>query len=439
MSDKLHADSAGEGSETPRRRPIWRQLWLWVLLAMVVGILLGIYDPKLAVQMQPFGDGFVHLISMVIAPLIFCTIVNGVANMADMSRVGRVAVKSLVIFEVMTLLAIVVALLAANILRPGVGMNVNVHDLHSGAVEDYVKQADQISFVSFALNIIPHTFLGAFTQGNVLQVLFLAVICGFALINIGTKARPLLDVLDVGMQMLFRIVNIVMWVAPIGAFGAIAFTVGKFGVTSLESLGKLVGEFYLVCIVFIIVSVAPIAWWCGFNMFKFLRYFRDEILISIATTSSESVLPRIMAKLTQLGCQKELVGFVVPAGYSFDLTGACLYLGMTTIFLAQATNTPLDLQHQLGLVLLMTLTSKGAAGVSGAAFVVLAATIAMDGSIPVSSVALMLGIHRLMSQGFTPTFAITNAAAAMGVAQWDNGLDRDKMRAALSAGPAQAI
>lgn len=432
MSEKFSSDGAVEARGHPKRQVFWRQLWLWVLVAMIVGVVLGVYDPKIAIQMKPFGDGFIRLISMVIAPLIFCTIVNGIANMADMSRVGRVAVKSLVIFYVMTSLAIVLALVAANFLEPGKGMNINPSDLRSTEVGDALKRADQISFVSFMLNIIPRTLVGAFVEGNVLQVLFLAVICGFALIGVGKKARPMLDVLDVAMQMLFRVVNTIMWVAPIGAFGAIAFTVGKFGFGSLASLGKLIGEFYAVCLFFIVVSTAPIAWWCGFNIFKFMRFFRDEILISIATTSSEPVLPRIMSKLTELGCEKGLVGFVVPAGYSFDLTGACLYLGMTTIFLAQATNTPLDLMHQIGLVLLMTLTSKGAAGISGAAFVVLTATISMDGTIPVSSVALMLGIHRLMSQGFTPTFVITNAVATMAVAKWDKALDQDQMRAALA-------
>ena len=432
MAGKLSGEDVSLTTAVESRRPVWRQLWLWVLLAMIVGVVLGVTDPKLALQMQPFGELFIRLISMVIGPLIFCTIVNGIANIADMSRVGRVALKSLVVFEAMTLMAIIVALVAANLLHPGAGMNVNAADLHSGAVGDYVKRAEQISITAFALNIVPKTLLGAFVEGNVLQVLFLAVICGFALIGVGKKAQPLLDVLDISMQMLFRIVGIVMWVAPIGAFGAIAFTVGKFGVASLASLGKLVGEFYLVCLVFIVMCVVPIAMWCGFNILKFIRYFRDEILISVATTSSEPVLPRIMTKLTALGCNRALVGFVVPAGYSFNLTGACLYLGMATIFLAQATNTPLDLMHQLGLVLLMTVTSKGAAGISGAAFVVLTATIAMDGSIPVSSLALMLGIHRLMSQGFTPTFVITNTAAAMGIAKWDNALDQDQMRKALA-------
>jgi aerobic C4-dicarboxylate transport protein len=415
------------------RKPVklWKQLWLWVLAAMVIGVVLGMFAPGVAVQMQPLGDAFIRLIQMVIGPLIFCTIVNGIANMADMSRVGRIAGKALVVFYAMTLFAIVLALVSANILQPGAGMNINPADLRGANLSEYLDRAEQVSFSSFILNIIPKTFVGAFTEGNVLQVLFLAVMSGFALIWMGARAKPVLDVLDAALQMIFRIVGMVMWVAPIGAFGAIAFTVGKFGVGSLASLGTLILEFYLVCIVFMTCTVGAIAWRCGFNFFKFFRYFRDELLISVATTSSETVLPRIMTKLTEAGCEKGLVGFVVPAGYSFNLTGACLYLGMATIFLAQATNTSLTFAHQLGLLLLMTLTSKGAAGIPGAAFVVLTATIAMDHTIPVSSVALLLGIHRLMSQGFTPTFAITNAAAAMGIANWDKALDREKMREAL--------
>jgi aerobic C4-dicarboxylate transport protein len=416
----------------PRRTPVWKQLWLWVLAAMVIGVVLGMFAPRTAVQMQPLGDAFIRLIQMVIGPLIFCTIVNGIGNMADMSRVGRIAGKTLIVFYAFTLFAIILAVVAANVLQPGVGMNINPADLHGADLGEYLKRAEQVTVSSFILNIIPRTFIGAFVEGgSVLQVLFLAVMSGFALISLGEKARPLLNVLDAGLQMIFRIVNMVMWVAPIGAFGAIAFTVGKFGVGSLASLGTLIGEFYLVCIVFIVCTVSVMAWWCGFNVFKFIRYFRDELLISVATTSSETVLPRLMTKLTDAGCEEGLVGFVVPAGYSFNLTGACLYLGMAAIFLAQATNTPLTLAHQLGLLLLMTVTSKGAAGIPGAAFVVLAATIEMDHSIPVTSVALLLGIHRLMSQGFTPTFVITNAAAAMGIARWEKALDKDQMRAAL--------
>jgi aerobic C4-dicarboxylate transport protein len=432
MTDLAHTPATADAHSHPAgRKKIWQQLWLWVLAAMIVGVVLGMFAPKTAVQMQPLGDAFIRLISMVIGPLIFCTIVNGIANMADMSRVGRVAVKTLVVFYVMTALAVVVALIAANLLQPGQGMNINPADLSSTGLGDYMKKADQITPMSFILNIIPKTFVSAFVEGNVLQVLFLAVISGFALIWMGKRAQPLLDVLDAVLQMIFRIVTIVMWVAPIGAFGAIAFTVGKFGVGSLASLGTLVGEFYVVCVIFILLTVVPIAWYCGFNPFKFIRLFRDELLLSIATTSSEVVLPRVITKLVSAGCEKNLVGFVVPAGYSFDLTGACLYLGMATIFLAQATNTPMTLLHQLGLLLLMTLTSKGAAGIPGAAFVVLAATIEMDHSIPVASVALLLGIHRLMSQGFTPTFVITNAVATMGIAKWEKVLDQEQMREAL--------
>lgn len=432
MTDLAQPSSTADPHLFPARRTIWKQLWLWVLAAMIVGVLLGMVAPKTGVAMQPLGDAFIRLISMVIAPLIFCTITAGIANMADMGRAGRIAAKTLVFFYAMTLFAIVVALVAANLLHPGQGMNINPADLHGGDLGEYIKKADQITPMSFILNIIPKTFVGAFVEGNVLQVLFLAVVCGFALIWMGKRAQPLLDVLDAVLQMIFRIVSIAMWVAPIGAFGAIAFTVGKFGVGSLASLGTLVGEFYVVCIIFILLTVAPIAWWCGFSIFKFIRLFRDELLISIATTSSETVLPQVMTKLARVGCDKGLVGFVVPAGYSFDLTGACLYLGMATIFLAQATNTPLTFAHQLGLLLLMSIASKGAAGIPGAAFVVLAATITMDHSIPVSSVALLLGIHRLMSQGFTPTFVITNAVATMGIAKWERALDEDQMRAALA-------
>jgi aerobic C4-dicarboxylate transport protein len=432
MTALTQAGDAAELHARPARKAWWRQLWLWVLLAMVAGVALGAGAPKLAVQAQPLGDAFIRLISMVIAPLIFCTIVNGIARMSDMSRVGRVAVKTLAVFYAMTLLAIVVALLAANALHPGTGMNIDPAALHGGAnLDEYLSRAGQITPMAFVMNIMPKTFLGAFVDGNVLQVLFLAVLCGFGLIGLGPKAEPLLDVLDTGLHMIFRIVGMVMWVAPIGAFGAIAFTVGKFGVASLASLGTLIGEFYLACVVFILAAIVPVAWYCGFNPLKFIRLFRDELLISVATTSSEAVLPGVMAKLSEAGCEEGLVGFTVPAGYSFNLTGACLYLGMATIFLAQATNTPLGFAHQLGLVLLMTLTSKGAAGIPGAAFVVLAATIAMDHTIPVSSVALLLGIHRLMSQGFTPTFVITNAAATMGIARWEGALDRERMRTAL--------
>jgi len=286
--------------------------------------------------------------------------------------------------------------------------------------------------VPFLMNIIPGTFVGAFAEGNVLQVLFIAVACGFALVQLGERAAPLVNIIDIGAKMIFAVVNIVMWAAPIGAFGAIAFTVGKFGVGSLASLGKLVGEFYLTCVIFIVVALGPVAWFCGVSLVKLIRYISEELLICIATTSSETVLPRIITKLERLGCERSVVGLVIPTGYSFNLDGTCLYLAMASVFLAQATNTHLDLSQQIGLLLILLLTSKGAAGIAGAAFVVLAATLGATGTIPVASVALVLGIHRLMSQGLTPTNLVGNALATIVIAKWENALDERRLHDELN-------
>jgi aerobic C4-dicarboxylate transport protein len=414
-----------------RKNPWWAQLWVWVLIAMALGIALGIAAPDLAGQMGPLGDAFIKLIRMLIAPIIFCTVVTGIAHMADMARVGRVAIKAIIYFEVMTTVALIIGLLAVNILQPGAGMNVDVSKLNPSVVEPYVKLTHEVGFVPFLVNVIPSSFVGAFTEGNILQVLFIAVLSGFALVWLGERAKPLVDVIDVASKMLFVIVGIVMWTAPIGAFGAIAFTVGKFGVGSLASLGKLILGFYLTCIVFIAIGFAPIARLCGFSLLKLIRYIKEELLICIATTSSETVLPRIMDKLEQLGCEKSVVGLVVPTGYSFNLDGTCLYLATAAVFLAQATNTPLDIWHQIGLLLILLLTSKGAAGVAGAAFVVLAATLGAESSIPVASVALVLGIHRLMSQGLTPTNLLGNAVATIVMAKWEGALDEKRLHRVL--------
>ena len=414
-----------------RKNPWWAQLWVWVLIAMALGIALGIAAPDLAGQMGPLGDAFIKLIRMLIAPIIFCTVVTGIAHMADMARVGRVAIKALIYFEVMTTIALIVGLLAVNILQPGAGMNVDVSKLNPSVVEPYVKLTHEVGFVPFLVNVIPSSFVGAFTEGNILQVLFIAVLSGFALVWLGERGKPLVDVIDVASKMLFIIVGIVMWTAPIGAFGAIAFTVGKFGVGSLASLGKLILGFYLTCVVFIAVAFVPIARICGFSLLKLIRYIKEELLICIATTSSETVLPRIMDKLEQLGCEKSVVGLVVPTGYSFNLDGTCLYLATAAVFLAQATNTPLDIWHQIGLLLILLLTSKGAAGVAGAAFVVLAATLGAESSIPVASVALVLGIHRLMSQGLTPTNLLGNTVATIVMAKWEGALDEARLRRVL--------
>jgi aerobic C4-dicarboxylate transport protein len=398
---------------------------------MALGIALGVAAPDLASRMGPLGDAFIKLIRMLIAPIIFCTVVTGIAHMADMARVGRVAIKAIIYFEVMTTIALIIGLLAVNILQPGTGMNVDVSKLNPNVVEPYVKMTHEVGFVPFLMNIIPTTYVGAFTEGNILQVLFIAILSGFALVWLGERAKPLVDVIEVASKMVFIIVGIVMWTAPLGAFGAIAFTVGKFGVGSLASLGELVLGFYLTCVVFIAVAFTPLARLCGFSLLKLIRYIKEELLICIATTSSETVLPRIIDKLEQLGCEQSVVGLVVPTGYSFNLDGTSLYLATATVFLAQATNTPLDVWHQIGLLLILLVTSKGAAGVAGAAFVVLAATLGAESSIPVASVALVLGIHRLMSQGLTPTNLLGNAVATIVMAKWEGALDETRMHRVL--------
>src|SRR5258708_21359975 len=317
-------------------------------------------------------------------------------------------------------------------------MNVAAASINASVVEPYVKQTAVIGFVPFLLNILRQTFLVAFSEGNILQVLFVGVVCGFALMWLGDRARPLTDVIDVAAKMIFGVVRIVMWAAPLGAFGAIAFTVGKFGIGSLASLGKLVGGFYVTCIFFIVVVFGPIAAFCGFSLFKLIRYIREELLVCIATTSSETVLPRMIAKLENLGCEKSIVGLVIPTGYSFNLDGTCLYLATASVFLAQATNTHFDVSHQIGLLLILLVTSKGAAGIAAAAFVVLAATLAARGTIPVASVALVLGVHRLMSQALTPTNLLGNAVATVVIAKWENALDHVRMKEVLNGEPVPA-
>ena len=409
----------------------YKHLWVQVLAAMVLGIILGRFDPSLGVRMQPLGDAFIKAIRMLIAPIIFCTVVHGIARMMDVARVGRVALKAIVYFEVLTTIALVIGLVAVNLWKPGRGMNVDLAHVDTSAVQTYVAHPENVSVTQFLSNIIPGTFVGAFTEGNVLQVLFIAVLCAFALTRAGDRGKAVVDFIEAASHMLFSVVGIVMWAAPLGAFGAIAFTVGKFGAGSLISLGKLLGGFYVTCLIFVFGILWPIARWCGFSLFKLIRYIREELLIVLATTSSETVLPQLITKLEDLGCEEGIVGLVIPTGYSFNLDGTCLYLATTAVFLAQATNTPLDLWQQLGLLAVLLLSSKGAAGVAGAAFVVLAATIASTGTIPVASVALVLGIHRLMSEGLTPTNVIGNAVATIVVAKWERALDEGRLHAVL--------
>ena len=411
-----------------------KQLWFQVLVGMVAGGLLGWLDPDLGAQMKPFGDGFIALVRMIIAPVIFCTVVHGVAGMNDMRRVGRVAIKALVYFELVTTLALILALVAVNVLKPGAGMNVDLHRIDAHAVAGYVAQAHQQTIPEFFLHIIPTTFVSAFVQGDVLQVLLVSVLTAFALTALGERGRPLVAGVEAAAQVVFKIVGFIMWAAPIGAFGAIAFTVGKFGAASLVSLGTLLLEFYAVCLAFVVVILGLIAWRAGVNIFRLMGVIREELLIVAATTSSETVLPRLMQKLKGIGCEETVVGLVIPTGYSFNLDGTCLYLVTAAVFLAQATNTPLTIGHQITLLLVLLLTSKGAAGVAGAAFVVLAATLGSTGTIPVASIALILGIHRLMAEALTFVNVVGNSVATIVVARWEKAVDLERLRAEVGFG-----
>jgi aerobic C4-dicarboxylate transport protein len=424
--------------QRPGGRPFYLQLWFVVLLAMIIGIALGHFFPDTGVRMEPLGDAFIKAIRVLIAPIIFCTVVHGIASMANMAKVGRVALKALIYFEVLTTIALIVGLIAVNVFQPGAGMNVDLSKIDTESLAPYLAQTQSRTTIQFLLDIIPNTFIGAFGEGNVLQVLYVSVLCGFALSAMGNAGRPLTDLIGTAAQMFFRIVAIVMWAAPIGAFGAIAFTVGKFGAGSLVSLGKLLISFYATCLIFIVVVLSPICRWCGVSLLRFVRYIREELLIVIATTSSETVLPRMIAKLEAAGCEESVVGLVIPTGYSFNLDGTCLYLATAAVFLAQATNTPLPLAQQLGLMAVLLLASKGAAGVAGAAFIVLAATLGAVGTIPVESVAIILGVHRLMSQALTPTNLIGNGVATLVIAKWERALDEAQLHAALGSGKADA-
>ena len=411
----------------------YKTLWIQVMIAMVLGVALGHFSPQVGTSLQPLGDAFIKLIRMLIAPIIFCTVVQGIAKMNDMARVGRIALKTLVYFEVLTTIALVIGLVMVNLWQPGVGMNIDVANLDVGAAKGYIAQTQSQGVIPFLMNLIPSTTVGALAEGNVLQTLLLSVLFGAALMGLGELGKPFMNVLDAVSRMLFAAVGIVMWFAPLGALGAMAFTVGKYGTASLMSLGQLLLCFYATCLIFVFIVLGPIAHFCGFSLIKLMRFIREEILICFATTSSETVMPRIIVKLEALGCKPSVVGLVIPTGYSFNLDGTCLYLAAVTVFLAQATNTPLDWMQQLGLLAVLLLTSKGAAGVAGAAFVVLAATLSTVGSIPVSSVALVLGVHRLLSEGLTPTNLIGNAVATLVISKWEGDLDESKLQAVLNS------
>ncbi len=407
----------------PGRFGILGQLWFQVLAGTLIGVLLGWLAPDLGTAMKPFGDAFIKLIRMMIGPIIFVTVVHGIAGMNDMRSVGRVAFKSLLYFEVITTVALVLGLLVVNLWQPGAGMNVDASRIDTAAIQGYVHTAHDQSMVAYLMNVIPTTLVSALVEPHVLQVLFVSVLFGIALASVGERAAPVMTVIESASQALFKMIGFIMYFAPIGAFGAIAFTVGQFGAGSLLSLGELILEFFVVCGLFTVLVLGTVCWWCGVSLFRLLAYLRDEIVIVAATTSTETVLPRLIEKMKKVGCEESVVGFVVPAGYSFNLDGTCLYLTTVAVFLAQATNTELTIWHELGLVAVLLLTSKGAAGVAGAAFVVLAATLGSTGAIPVASIALILGIHRILAEGLTFVNLVGNAVATIVIAKWEGKLD----------------
>lgn len=429
MSPSPQADAAPHGGSSKR-------LYLWVLLAIVIGGAIGHYAPDTGVALKPLGDGFIGLIKMLIAPIIFLTVVMGIAGVADVKKVGRVGVKAILYFEVVSSVALLIGLLVVNLLKPGAGFNVDPATLDAGAVARYAQAAHDQSTVGFLLHIIPKTFTDAFTgDGDLLQVLLVALLFGFALSALGAQAQPVLSLFDAISTVFFRMMTMIMRLAPIGAGGAMAFTIGKYGLDSLGPLARLMGSFYLACVLFVVLVLGAIARLGGFSIFRFLRYIRDELLLVLGTSSSESALVPLMHKLERLGCSRSVVGLVVPSGYSFNLDGTNIYLTMAAIFVAQALNVELSLTQELTLLAVAMLTSKGASGVTGAGFITLAATLAVVPSVPVAGLALILGIDRFMSEARALTNLIGNGVATIIVARWENELDRPQLARALAAGP----
>jgi aerobic C4-dicarboxylate transport protein len=406
---------------------------------MALGVAVGHFMPGIGGQMQPLGDAFIRLIQMVVGPVIFCSVVLGIAGAGDIKKMGRVAITALIYFEVVTSFALVIGLVTINVFQPGSGMNVDVATLNTTQAASYITSAREfVSTSEFLLNVIPRTIVSGFAEGDILQILFVSVLFGFGLAAARERAQPMLKVVDSFASGLFWIIGLAMKISPIAAFGAIAFTVSRFGVGSMVSLGKLIGEFYFTCALFLLLVLWPIARYSGFSLFKLMRYIRAELLLVLGTSSSESVFPQLLGKLEQLGVQRSVVGLVLPAGYSFNHDGTCLYFAAVSVFLAQATNTALGWQQQLGLLAVLLITSKGGAGVAGSAIAVLAATLAATNSIPVASIALVLGIHRLLSGVFVFINIIGNAVATVVVGGWANAVNRATMLAELNRGYAPA-
>lgn len=400
------------------------QLYVQVLIGIVIGAIFGYLVPDMGAKLQPFADGFIKLIKMLLAPIIFGTVVVGIAKMGSIKEVGRIGVKALIYFEILSTIALVIGLIVVNVMKPGVGMNINTTTLDAGAIDKYAQVAqEQGGTVDFFLNIIPSTFIDAFAKGSMLQVILLSVLMGVALVQMGQTSKPLINIIDLFLQGLFKIVAMVMRLAPIGAGAGMAFTIGKYGIGTLWSLGHLLIALYATTLLFIIVVLGSVARWSGMPLMLFLRYFKDEILITLGTCSTEAVLPRMMVKLEKLGCKKSVVGMVLPTGYTFNADGTCIYLTMAAIFVAQATNTPLTLMDQAVLLGVMLLTSKGSAGVAGAGFVTLAATLTTIHTIPLVGLVLLLGIDRFLNEARAVTNLIGNGIGTIAIAKWDGSFD----------------
>ena len=410
-----------------------KHLYVWVLAAIFAGVLIGHFFPDFGVKLKPLGDSFIALIRMIISPVIFCTVVLGIANAGDLKKVGRVGIKSILYFEVVSTFALIVGLMVANVLKPGKGFNVNPASLDSSLVSEYAKKAQDQSVVEFILHIIPKTFLDAFTSsGDLLQVLLIAILFGFAMNRLGEKGKPVHHFIESASHIFFSIVNLIMKFAPIGAGGAMAFTIGKYGLESLKPLFALMSSFYLTCGIFVFGVLGLITWVTGFNIFKFIAYIKEELLTVLGTSSSESALVPLMEKLEKLGCSKTVVGLVIPSGYSFNLDGTNIYLTMAALFVAQALNIDLTLGQQLSILGVAMLTSKGASGVTGAGFITLASTLSVVPDIPIAGLALIVGVDRFMSEARSMTNFIGNGVATIVISKWENELDFQKLKTELN-------
>ncbi len=428
---QAHAGGAGTKQGSPKL-PFYRVLWVQVLLAMIAAMALGYWRPERAVAMKPLGDAFIRLITMIITLIIFCTVVTGIAGMENLKKVGRVGGMALLYFEVVSTLALLIGLVVGNVVHPGSGFNVNVATLDAKSVADYAGQARAQTVTDFLMHIIPSTVFDAFAKGDILQVVLIAILFGFALASVGPRSRPLVDLVDALTHAVFGVVNILMKFAPVGAFGAMAYTVGRFGLASLGPLAQLIGAFWLTSVLFVVIVLGAIAWAAGFSIFRFLVHIREEILLVLATSSSETAIPTLMAKLEKLGCSKSLVGLVVPTGYTFNTDGTSLYMTMAALFVAQATNTHLTLTQQLTILAVAVLTSKGASGVQGASFIALVATLSVIPSIPVAGMALILGIDRFLSMFRALVNMIGNGVATLVLARWEGELKCQTLRQNLT-------